>query len=136
MLKDCHSQEPGFFIHCSLCARKFRVYKSFTSHVSRSHPGVTVERAFKNVARSIINQPFQEPSEYPCESMFVEQHDPIEESIIQDQQSTTAVNIDVTCCAGNFILGLKEKHLVSTLSYCVRKPWDPRVVFVTHNMNC
>ena len=46
-LKDSHVNEQGFFIKCLLCARTFRVFSSFTSNVSRSHPGMAMENAYE-----------------------------------------------------------------------------------------
>ena len=45
-LSECHINDPGFCMKCLLCGRSFRVFSSFTSHVSHSHPGVSTENAY------------------------------------------------------------------------------------------
>ena len=45
-LKESHINDSGFQIKCLLCGRTFKVYSSFTSHVSRSHPSVSTENAY------------------------------------------------------------------------------------------
>ena len=98
-LKDCHVNEPGFFLRCLMCSRKFKVFSSFTSHVSRCHPGVLVENAYessKNHNESTGN----------------------DEMLLNDQQNSSDdpearfVSQDISYSAGSFIIGLKEKHLV------------------------
>jgi uncharacterized C2H2 Zn-finger protein len=47
-LKESHVQEPGFHMNCKVCGRSFRVFSSFSSHVSHSHPGTLAENAYEN----------------------------------------------------------------------------------------
>ena len=47
-LKECHAQDPGFHVRCLLCWRTFKVVSSFSSHVSRLHPGIPAKSAYDN----------------------------------------------------------------------------------------
>ena len=42
-VRDVHSLEPRFSIDCAVCGQCFRVFSSYTSHVSRKHPGKSCE---------------------------------------------------------------------------------------------
>ena len=97
-IKDCHALEPCFCIKCLICARKFRVYSSFTSHVSRSQPGVKVENAYLCDDDS-DNEP---PSDPQMQTNSME----LDDLKLND-------NVDISHCSGTFLTGLKEKHLVS-----------------------
>jgi uncharacterized C2H2 Zn-finger protein len=35
-------------MNCKVCGRSFRVFSSFSSHVSHSHPGTLAENAYEN----------------------------------------------------------------------------------------
>ena len=111
-LKASHVNEPGFFINCLLCARTFRVFSSFTSHVSRCHPGIAVEKAYDSkITKHLTNQ-----------VEFEEQQNSFDCNIDDSDRSTTnheaaqleprVDHYDLVSSAGNFIVGLKEVHLV------------------------
>ena len=55
-LKECHTNSLGFHIKCLLCGRTFKVYSSFTSHVSRCYSGVSMDHAYSNNVRIQANE--------------------------------------------------------------------------------
>lgn len=103
-LKECHSNNPGFHINCSLCSRTFKVFSSFTSHVSRSHPGVILANAYNCQARMELE--LEAETDHFCD--INEYHPPDTESSNTAQMS-----------AAHFLVGLKEKYMVSQISTCV-----------------
>ena len=48
-VKDVHSFDPGFRIECGACGQSFRVFSSYTEHVSRRHPSIVFSRELSRV---------------------------------------------------------------------------------------
>ena len=84
---------------CLLCGRTYKVFSSFTSHVSHSHPGVSSEDAYSNDVIQTCNS---------------------EAELYVNLSTDESPNFPPTCThdvvemtAANFIVGLKEKYMVS-----------------------
>ena len=110
-LKESHSQDPGFHLRCLLCSRSFTVFSSFTSHVSRSHPGTLVENAYDN---EISNDQLSEDSVTDTGDVPIELAE-LQTTTAMSDENTAAADVtahDVALSAGKFLVGLKEKHLV------------------------
>ena len=111
-LKESHINDAGFQIKCLFCGRTFKVYSSFTSHISCSHPSVSTEDAYdcQPVERlmplsremvSIIDSPNQLTSAT------------IESTSNDRQMAVTLPTIQMT--AAKFLIELKKKYIVSQL---------------------
>ena len=105
-LKESHINDAGFQIKCLFCGRTFKVYSSFTSHISRSHPSVSTENAYdcqpvERLMVSIIDSPnrHQPP-------LRVHQNN-------DRQMAVTLPTIQMT--AAKFLIELKKKYIVSQL---------------------
>ena len=122
-IKESHANDHGFLIKCLLCDRSFRIFSSFTSHVSRSHPGVTTESAYQyNVATEHQEGSNAEIEENQNHRFDEADHDyPSDCPNHDDTPSFPAVYDDavarLSMSAGRFIVGLKEKHLVNNIMY-------------------
>lgn len=88
---------------CLLCGRSFTVFSSFTSHVSRSHPGISTENAYNCEAVC------PETGDFESDMDEVTSHEPSTDPCVNSNDNGISHR---QMSAANFIVGLKEKHLV------------------------
>lgn len=111
-LKESHANDPGFYINCLLCGHTFKIVSSFSSHISRSHHGTTAENAYDS------KMSYEDPTEESSSQLA--SCDIILNDFADESNDVEAANVDepsqygVSFSAGHFIVGLKEKHLVSS----------------------
>lgn len=124
-IKESHVHDIGFSMNCLLCGRTFRVFSSFTSHVSRCHPGVLAETAYETYQKSNLHST-QEEDDYNglLSSMENESNDMECRSSAVALNDQSSIEDKIYMSAGSFIVGLKEKHLVRIpqFSYIVITP--------------
>lgn len=123
-IKESHVHDHGFFIKCLLCDRSFRVFTSFTSHVSRSHPGVAAESTYQcNSATAhgendtITDGDDQNHWHFDRDEA---NHDDVDGNTDENGYPVRLDNDAVAKLsesAGRFIVGLKEKHLVCCIAH-------------------
>ena len=97
-LKDALSFEPGFRIECGICGQSFRVFSSYTSHVSRKHPGIAADSCCVFNDSSDQNQ---------CESMVTETQAQESSTIAVAQASTPShpvIAIHISSCKDLLLL--------------------------------
>ena len=99
-LKESHVNERGFCIGCALCGRSFTVFSSFTSHVSRLHPGVSAESAYDDDAVCTEMET----------DMIMEEVDAAFPDVENEEEHSIS---DISLSVANFIVGLKEMYLVN-----------------------
>ena len=105
-LKESYAQDPAFYLKCLLCGRSFRVFSSFSSHVSRSHPGTLVDDPYDNerISPEFEKMDLDSPTEADVSSAL----DVTSEMSFSEEDPVP----DPSLSAGKFIVGLKEKYLL------------------------
>ena len=111
-LKESHANDPGFYINCLLCGRTFKIVSSFSSHISRSHHGTTAENAYDS--KMSYEDPAEESSSQLASCDIIPNDFADESNDVEAADVDEPSQYDVSFSAGHFIVGLKEKHLVSS----------------------
>ena len=95
--------------------RSFRVFSSFSSHVSRLHPGTLAENAYEN--NTVVPDEAQNV-DMDVGTVSSEQISLQEELVSATEGFDCAAMLKLS--AGQFIVRLKEQHLVSYLDIIVK----------------